>query len=43
LAKRAPLYKYAMDFMVDTDHQQIDEICDAIVRRLIEIDNGGFK
>ena len=31
LAKRAPLYKQAMDFLVDTDHYEVDEICDLII------------
>ena len=31
LAKRAPLYKQAMDFLVDTDHCEVDEICDLII------------
>ena len=43
LAKRAPLYKHAMDFWVDTDNVRLDAICDVILRRLIELDNDGFK
>jgi shikimate kinase len=31
LAKRAPLYKQAMDLLVDTDHREVDEICDLII------------
>ncbi len=31
LAKRAPLYKQAMDFLVDTDYRGVDEICDLII------------
>ena len=38
LAKRIPLYKYAMDFLVDTDHRGIDEICDVIMENLKAMD-----
>ena len=43
LAKRAPLYKQAMDFWVDTDSARLDEIRDVILRRLIELDNDGLN
>jgi len=38
LAKRIPLYKNAMDFLVDTDHREIDEICDVIMKNLKAMD-----
>jgi shikimate kinase len=31
LVEREPLYEKAMDFFVDTDNQQVDEVCDAII------------
>ena len=31
LAERAPLYRHAMDFSVDTDHRGVDEICDITI------------
>ena len=31
LAQRAPLYQDAMDFSVDTDHREVDEIRDFII------------
>ena len=31
LIERDPFYKHAMDFLVDTDHHGIDEICDLII------------
>lgn len=34
LLERDPLYKQAMDFCVETDDRQIDEICDAIIRQM---------
>jgi shikimate kinase len=36
LQERESCYRQAMDFFVDTDERQINEICDAIVRRLGE-------
>ena len=38
LAKRIPLYKNAMDFLVDTDHREIDEICGVIMKNLKAMD-----
>jgi shikimate kinase len=38
LAKRIPLYKNAMDFLVDTDHRGFDEICDVIMGNLKVMD-----
>ena len=40
LAKRAPLYKQAMDFLVDTDHCEVDEICDLIIGNFKVMDSG---
>ncbi len=39
LAKREPLYRHAMDFSVNTEHRGVDEICDTIVRQLVELDD----
>ena len=36
LIERDPFYKQAMDFGVDTDGRQVDEICDEIVQQLVE-------
>jgi hypothetical protein len=33
-----PLYKNVMDFLVDTDHREIDEICDVILEKLKMVD-----
>jgi shikimate kinase len=38
LTKRMPLYKNVMDFLVDTDHREIDEICDVILEKLKMVD-----
>jgi shikimate kinase len=38
LTKRMPLYKNVMDFLVDTDHRKIDEICDVILEKLKMVD-----
>ena len=40
LAKRAPLYKQAMNFFVDTDHREVDEICDLIMGNFKVMDSG---
>ncbi len=40
LAKRAPLYKQAMDFLVDTDHREVDGICDLIIGNFQVMDSG---
>lgn len=39
LIERGPFYKQAMDFGVDTDGRQVDEICDTIVRQLVKFDS----
>jgi shikimate kinase len=36
LCERESYYRNAMDFAVDTEDKQIDEICDTIVRQLLE-------
>jgi len=38
LAKREPLYKYAMDFSVNTEHRGVDEICEVIMENLKAMD-----
>ena len=38
LVEREPLYEKAMDFFVDTDNQQVDGVCDAIMRQLVKLD-----
>lgn len=43
LIEREPLYEKAMDFFVDTDDQQVDEVCDAIIQQLIDLYNDKFK
>ena len=40
LLERESCYRQAMDFLVDTDGRQINEICDAIMRQLIDIRDG---
>jgi shikimate kinase len=39
LREREFYYQRAMDLHVDTDDQQIDGICDIIIRRLMELDS----
>jgi shikimate kinase len=34
LREREPIYRKASDFRIDTDHKQIDEICEIIIRQL---------
>ena len=36
LSEREPIYKRASDCQVDTDHKQIDEICEIIIRHLAD-------
>jgi len=44
LLERDLLYRQAMDFCVETDDRRIDEICETIVRQLMELDNNNvFK
>ncbi len=43
LIERDPFYKQAMDFGVDTDGRQVDEICDEIVQQVVELDVDGYK
>jgi shikimate kinase len=43
LLEREPCYRRAMDFLVDTDGRRIDEICEAIMRQLVEPHKSGFK
>jgi shikimate kinase len=38
LLKRDPCYRQAMDFFVDTDGRQINEVCDIIMQQLEKID-----
>jgi shikimate kinase len=38
LAKRAPLYKHAMDFWVDTDNVRLEAIVDFISENLSRLD-----
>jgi shikimate kinase len=38
LVKREPLYQGAMDFAVDTDYCKVDQICDAIIGKLKQMD-----
>ncbi|MGB9438375.1 MAG: shikimate kinase [Desulfobacterales bacterium] len=42
LAKRASLYKHAMDFLVDTDHERLDAIADFIIEDLKRSDPAIF-
>ena len=39
LIERDPFYQQAMDFCVETDGRQVDEICDEIVRQLMKLDS----
>lgn len=44
LLERNPFYRQAMDFCVETDARRVDEICEKIVRQLMELDNNNvFK
>jgi shikimate kinase len=38
LLERDPLYRQTMDFCVETDDRHVDEICDEIVRQLVELE-----
>ena len=38
LLERKSYYKQAMDFSVDTDNRQIEEVCDAVIQQLDELD-----
>ena len=38
LLEREPLYRQAMDFYVETDDRLVDEICETIVRQIIELE-----
>ncbi len=37
LTSRGPYYEHAMDFFVDTDHADVEEICRIILKRLKDI------
>ena len=37
LLERESCYQRAMDFSVDTDNRQIEEVCDAVIRHLLSI------
>jgi len=43
LIQREPLYRQAMDFCVETDDRNVDEIGDSIVRQLVELNIDGSK
>ena len=40
LIERNPIYSRAMELFVDTDDKQIDEICEIIIRQLVESKQG---
>jgi len=42
LAKQAPLYKQAMDLLVDTDNDRLDAIADLIIENLKRSDPAIF-
>ncbi len=43
LIERDPFYRQAMDFCVETDDRRVDEICDTIVRQLMEFNSESLE